>query len=258
MEIIGRNFKVRAVVLTLVWILLLLTSLSSLSLLLTSYVDEPQVQSVVSLTWSGYVAASDFSNPRPQVIGVNASWIVPSVNVSMGDTYSSAWIGIGGQFDSSLIQLGTEHDSVNGQEKFSAWYEMLPDYAIIIPMNISEGDLILASINLIDSDSDLWLLQLTDYSNGEGFSQSFVYNSTRLSAEWIVERPTLNSQISLLSNFGGLTFTDAYVNIDHDVIPLGEAPFSQVHMTDRKNSQLTTVSSISTNGTTFTVQYLAT
>jgi hypothetical protein len=252
-----RNFKSRAVFLILVWLLLLSTSLFLLSALLTTYIGTPQVQSVISLTWSGYVAASDFSNPQPLIISVNASWIVPSVNTSTGNAYSSAWVGIGGQFDSSLIQLGTEHDSVDGAERFSAWYELLPAFAVPIPMNISEGDMITASINMLNDESDLWLLQLTDLTNGETFCKNVNYNSTHLSAEWIVERPTLNGQISSLSNFGNITFTDAYVNINHNVLPLNESIFSQVHMTDHQNNQLTTVTKIDSDGTGFTVQYIA-
>jgi hypothetical protein len=227
-----------------------------LSLLLTTYIGKPQVQSVISLTWSGYVVASDFSHPDPLVISVNASWIVPSVNTSEGNKYSSAWIGIGGQFDTSLIQLGTEHDSVDGAERFSAWYELLPAYAVPIPMNISEGHVISASINMMNDESDQWLLQLTDLTNGESFSKMVNYNSTHLSAEWIVERPTLNGQISQLSNFGSLTFSGAYVNIDHNVCCLKEASFSQVHMTDHQNNQLTTVSAINPEGTGFSVRYI--
>lgn len=238
------------------WIILLVASLSSLPLLLTSYVDNPQVQSVVSLSWSGYVVASDFSNPQPQVIGISAKWTVPTVNASAIDAYSSAWVGIGGHFDKSLIQIGTEHDWVNGKEKFRAWYELLPDYAINIPMNISQGHAISASINLINSETNLWNLQLTNLNNGESFSENYVYNSTRLSAEWIVERPTLNGQMTYLSNFGTMMFYDSQVNINHEVASIANMPFAQIHMTNNQSTQLTSVSSLNPQGTSFTVQYI--
>ena len=45
--------------------------------------------------------------------------IVPKVNVSAGDGYSSAWIGIGGELEKSLIQVGTEQDVVNGQDTYT-------------------------------------------------------------------------------------------------------------------------------------------
>jgi hypothetical protein len=252
-----KRFRVRAIFLCLVWILLFVVSMSSLELILDSFGQNAQVQSLVSLTWSGYVVASDFSSPKPEIIGVNASWTVPSVSISLSNTYSSAWIGRAGQVDSSLIQIGTEHDSVNGAERFVAWYELLPDYAINIPITISEGDLISASINLVNNNTGLWLLQLNDLTTGESFSKKVNYESTFLSAEWIVERPTLNGQISSLSNFGDVTFSEAHVNINRTVVPLGEASFSQIHLTDHKNTQLTTVSQISPDGKSFTVQYIA-
>jgi hypothetical protein len=255
-EAIKKNYILRIIFLITVWTVLLVASLSSLPLLLTTYVDNPQVQSVVSLSWSGYVVASDFSSPQPQVIGISAKWTIPTVNASTIDTYSSAWIGIGGHFDKSLIQIGTEHDYVNGKERFRAWYELLPEYAISIPMNISQGHAISASINLVDSEANLWNLQLTDLTNGEGFNENFVYNSTRLSAEWIVERPSLNNQITYLSNFGTVTFTDAQVNINHEVASIADMPFAQIHMTNNQNTQLTSVSSLNPQGTSFTVQYI--
>jgi hypothetical protein len=250
------SVRLKAVFLCVVWVLLFVFSMSTLELLLTSFENKAQVQSLVSLTWSGYVVASDFSCPTPEVMGISASWSVPSVTVSESNTYSSAWIGIGGQFDSSLIQIGTEHDSVNGKERLLAWYELLPDYAINIPMNISKGDSMCASINLIDNSTGLWLMQLTNLSNGESFSKNVYYNSTLLSGEWIVERPTLNGQISNIANFGGVTFTEAYVNIDHTIVPLGKASFSQIHLTDHQNTQLTTVSQINPEGTSFSVQFI--
>jgi hypothetical protein len=256
---LSRNVRTRAFFLILVWILLFSASLGLLSFILTTYVSNPQVQSVVSLSWAGYVAASSFANPQPQVIGINASWTIPSINFSSTDVYSSVWIGIGGQFDKTLIQLGTEHDydSTADQARYIAWYELLPAYAVNIPLNISEGDTITASITMINTDTNEWNLQLVDRTSSEAFNQNFVYNATRLSGEWIVERPTLNNQITSLSSFGTITVTDAYVNINNAVYPLGHAPFAQVRMTNRQNSQLTSVSGISADGTSFTVSYLA-
>lgn len=252
-----KSFRFRAVFLCLVWILLFVLSMSTLEMLLGAFTSKAHVQSLISLTWSGYVVSSDFSYPTPEVIGVSAHWVVPYVTLSVSNTYSSAWIGIGGQFDNSLIQIGTEHDSVNGKERILAWYELLPDYAVNIPMNISAGDYMSASINLIDNSTGLWLMRIANLSNGESFSKNVYYNSTLLSGEWIVERPTLNGKVSELANFGVVTFTEAYVNINNEVLPIGKTSFSQIHLTDHQNTQLTTISKISPEGTSFTVQYIA-
>ncbi|MGD0072427.1 MAG: G1 family glutamic endopeptidase [Candidatus Bathyarchaeia archaeon] len=109
-----RKFRTRAVFLILVWILLLALSLALLTILLSLFAVNPQGQSVSSLSWAGYIIAKNSANPQLEVNAINASWITPKLNVSAGDGYSSAWIGIGGQFDKTLIQVGTEHDVVNG------------------------------------------------------------------------------------------------------------------------------------------------
>ena len=220
--------------------------------------SNPQSQSILSLSWAGYIIAENSANPQLEVIAVNASWTVPKVNASAGDGSSSAWIGIGGQLDKTLIQIGTEHDSLNGQETYSAWYELLPSFAVrLTDITVSSGDTIVASISLINSDTNEWSIQITDATNGQVFNNNVFYNSTRLSGEWIVERPTINSQISTLSNFGSITFTDSYANVNPVIGTIGNFQYSQIHMTNSQGTLLTSVSSIGTNGSSFTVNYLA-
>jgi len=234
-----KDWRKRAVVLTLVWILLFTASMYLLDLLHTTFENNPQGQGMLSRTWAGYVVDSDLEKPHEQVVNVNASWTVPRVSVYSTDTFSSAWIGIGGRFDKTLIQTGTEHDAVDGNEFYAAWYELLPDQAIRIPdMSISPGDLITASITLVNSDTDEWS------------------NSSRLSAEWIVESPTVEAQVSPLANFGTVTFTDAHVKIGANVGAIGSFSYSQVIMTNDLSVQLTAVSPLSAEGSSFNVTYL--
>jgi hypothetical protein len=236
---------------------LLAASLHLLDLLHTTFVNNPQGQGMLSKAWAGYVVASDLERPHEQVIGVNASWTVPRIGVFSSDAFSSAWIGIGGQFDKTLIQAGTEHDSVNGQEYYSAWYELLPDNAVrITDMRVSAGDLITASITLVDSDTNQWAIRISDVTKGEGFYQTFIYNSSRLSAEWMVERPTVTDEVSMLANFGTLTFKDSYVKIGDNVGNIGSFPYSQVIMTNDLSLQLASVSPLSADGSSFNVTYL--
>jgi hypothetical protein len=249
--------KTRAVLLILIWILLLAASLYLLDLLHTTFVNNPQGQGMLSTSWTGYTVASNLERSNEQVVGVNASWTVPRIGVSSSDTFSSAWIGIGGQFDKTLIQAGTEHDSVNGQEYYSAWYELLPDKAVrITDMSVSAGDLITASITLVDSDTKEWAIRIYDVTKGAEFYQIFVYNSSRLSAEWIVERPTLNGEVTKLANFGTLTFKDAYMKIGDDVGNIGSFSYSQVIMTNDLSLHLASVSPLSADGSSFNVTYL--
>ncbi|MCW4031157.1 MAG: G1 family endopeptidase, partial [Candidatus Bathyarchaeota archaeon] len=239
------------------WMFLLAASLSLLDLLHTTFINNPQGHGMLSKTWAGYIVASDLEKPHEQIVGINASWTVPRIGVFWSDAYSSAWIGIGGQFDKTLIQAGTEHDSINGQEYYSAWYELLPDKAVrITDMRISAGDLIIASINLVNSSTNEWAISINDVTKGEVFCQTFIYNSSRLSAEWIVERPIVNDEVSSLTNFGTLTFRDAYVKMGENFGKIGSFPYSQVIMTNDLSLQLASVSALNADGSSFNVTYL--
>jgi hypothetical protein len=84
-----RKFRTRAVFLIVVWILLLALSLALLSILLSLFASNPQGQSISSLSWAGYIIAKNPANPQLEVIAINASGIVPKINTSAGDGYSS-------------------------------------------------------------------------------------------------------------------------------------------------------------------------
>lgn len=215
-----------------------------------------QGQGLISTDWAGYVVTAE-SN-KPQVIGINASWSVPRISAASSDVYSSAWIGIGGQSEKTLIQTGTEHDFANGNEFYSAWYELLPDTAVRInTMSVSPGDIVTASITLINSEINQWAIRIHDVTSGQGFYRTFIYNSSRLSAEWIVERPHVNNQISSLANFGTITFQNSYVKIGENVGNIGNFSYSQITMTTDLSKQLTSVSALGEDGASFNVTYLS-
>lgn len=250
-----RRLRTRAVLLILIWVLLLILSLSLLSFLAALFTSTPQ--GVSSLSWAGYTIEKN-SNPQFEVIGVNASWTVPKVNVSAGDGYSSAWIGIGGELDKSLIQVGTEHIVVNGQDTYTAWYELLPTFAVrLTSIAVSPGDTMIASINLVNSDTNQWSIQISDATSGQAFSRNVVYNSTRSSGEWIVERPNINNQTRTLGDFGNITFTGCHINVNNVTGSIAKFSSSKIEMANSKNAKLTSVSALTDKGSSFTVSYLA-
>jgi hypothetical protein len=222
----------------------------------TPFLRTLQTQNLISLDWGGYAVSSNVLIPQPQVTGVNGSWTVPTAAVSTFDTFSAAWIGIGGQSDTTLIQVGSEHDSVNAQAVYSLWYEMLPADAITISsIQVSPGDKIAASISLANSNTNSWIIAVSDVTTGQSFQQNFVYNSSRLTAEWVIERPTVNNQIATLANFGTVTFTDCSAQLAGRAGTISAFPNSQILMSDRQNRQLVSVSDFSRDGSIFTVTY---
>jgi len=251
-----KRFRTRVAVLALIWVLLLVLSLLFLSILSSLFASNPQGQGITSLSWSGYIISRE-TVLNLDVNSVNGSWTVPEVNTSTGDGFSSAWIGIGGQIDKSLIQVGTEQDVSKGQASYYAWYEMLPSFSVsLATMPISPGDVMFASIRLIDSTTNLWSIKISDITTGQAFSVPVFYNSTRSSAEWIVERPTINNNLSPLADFGNISFTDCHQTSNKISGSISGFHFARIEMTNIQNSPLTQVSSLTGKGTSFAVSYL--
>lgn len=249
------SWKTSKIYIIAIWMIMLTVSLSLIVAFITFF-QGSSGRRLTSTDWGGYVAVSNTNKPQPVVVGVSGSWTVPQVSVSQTNTYSSAWIGIGGYVDQTLIQTGTTHDSINGIAEYSAWFELIPNYsATITTMTVSPGDKIVASINLVDTIKNEWAVEIVDETSGQRFKQNFVYNSSRLSAEWIVEKPTINGSLASLADFGSITFTDSKVTMDTKAGTISDFPFSQFTMYNRQNTALVTVSSLFSNGTSFTIKY---
>ena len=219
----------------------------------------PSLTSPVStdLNWGGYAVASDFNNPLPVVTSVSASWVVPAIQVSQTDSFSAVWIGIGGTFGNTLIQTGTEQDCIGGEIFYSAWFELLPrDSVTITTVNISPGDVINASITLVDSKLNSWQISLSDLTNGQSFSQNVFYASSQLSAEWIIERPTVDNVLSALANFGTVSFSNCKTTVESCPGTAGQFSNIQNVMTDRQGATLAEASNLSSDGSSFSVKYL--
>ncbi len=232
----------------------------------SSVTPQPSIMPVpvvsAARNWAGYVAASDMQNPQPTVVGVNGSWTVPAVTETGSDAFSAVWIGIGGEFDQTLIQIGTEQDSLGGQGQYSAWYELLPaDSVTIGTMDVFPGDRMEASIRLSSSATNRWTISITDITTGQSYQRSLIYSSGQFSADWIVERPVVNNVLSALADFGNVTFTNCLVTFQDTSGTIGNFPNSQVIMDTQLRRgqlvQLVDVSSLTRQGDSFNVTYLA-
>ena len=256
MKQISKKISNRNLVLILIWLILLFSSILSLEIL-SSYLNSNPSQRIISSIWAGYVVSSNFDKSQINITSISASWIVPTAFPTTTDTYSSAWIGIGGfQPDKTLIQTGTEHDYFNGKDFYAAWYEILPDQAIRIEeIEVSPGDLIKASIELTDQQKNEWKIEIKDVTKNQEFSINLNYNSSMISADWILERPTVQNQISSLANFGSVNFTNCQATIDQISKPLGEYPHTIITMTNDLSVRLAAVSSLNEKKTDFTVQF---
>jgi hypothetical protein len=229
----------------------------SVNLFLASSSQGNETTSLRLLQWSGYLVASDIHDFSPVVSSVNGSWTVPQVQPSGNDTFSGVWVGIGGYGEETLIQAGTEQEYVNGRSTYYAWYELLPDYLVRVPsLHVRAGDTITASISLVDENASTWSIEINDVTRGEHFKEVVVYNSSMLSAEWIVERPKVNDTVSTLADFGNVTFTDCQTTLDNVAGSIGNFSYAHLVMHNEEGTSLVSVSPLNDHGSGFTVSYL--
>ena len=248
--------KLIAIVAVITFIVGAVAVFYSINLFLTgsSQIEEPAVLRVSQ--WSGYIVASDMQNRSPVVSSISASWTVPEVKPSEKMTFSGVWVGIGGYGEESLIQTGTEQEYLNGRPVYYAWYEMLPDYLVRIPdIHVQPGDTITASIRLVNENANTWSITIRDVTRGEQFKKTVVYNSSMLSAEWVVERPKVNGTVSTLADFGNVTFTECEATVDGVTGAIGNFSYAQLVMHD-EDTPLVSVSPLNGGESGFTVSYL--
>jgi len=198
----------------------------------------------------------DVKNRSSVVSSVSGSWVVPEVNPSENNTFSGIWVGIGGYGEGTLIQAGTEQEYVNGKAVYYAWYELVPDYLIRINgIHVKPTDIIKASINLVNEYTNTWTITIKDVTRNEQFKKTFIYNSSRLSAEWVVERPKVNGTVSTLADFKSVTFTECIATLDDVTGPIGNFSYAQFVMQE-DDTPLVSVSLLDGGESGFTVGYL--
>lgn len=163
--------------------------------------------------WSGYAKTGSFT-------GVSGTWTVPTVTQTSSTTYSSAWIGVDGFNNSNLIQTGTEEDWYNGAAHYNAWWEILPapETALTSGHQVSAGDHMTASIyetsTIVTTTSrnrfrttsqHVWVINISDTTQGWSFTTSQPYSGTGTSAEWILEAPQVGGRIATLAHYNYTT-----------------------------------------------------
>jgi len=228
----------------------------SISLFLASPNQTDNPPSFKISNWSGYIVASDIQNRSPVVSSVSASWTVPEIKPSENNTFSSVWVGIGGYGEDTLIQTGTAQECINGKFVYYAWYELVPDSLVHIPnIHVQAGDAVTASISLINENTNTWSIKIADITRNQRFQTTVVYNSSRWSAEWIVERPKVNGALSTLADFGNVTLTECKATLDGVNGVISSFSYAQLVMYDQE-LQLVKVSPLNDDGSSFTVNYL--
>jgi len=146
-----------------------------------------------SSNWSGYAKAGTYTS-------ATAQWVVPSVSATTNSSYSSAWVGIDGFNNSSLIQTGTESDYYSGAAHYNAWWEILPAAETRInSITVHPGDVMTASIT--KGSGSLWTITINDTTDNQSFTTQQSYSGPGTSVEWIEEAPTVGGRVATLAHY---------------------------------------------------------
>ena len=199
-----------------------------------------------SRNWSGYVATGGTS-----YTSVTGTWVIakPDPNVVGID---ATWVGIGGANTTDLIQAGTEA-TVNGDGTvtYDAWTETLPQSTRTISLAVNAGDTV--TISITEQTAGVWLIDLKNATTGKSFTTTVRYNSTKSSAEWIQEAPSIGRGLAPLDNFGLVKFSAASTTVDGKNQSLAAASAKAVTMADGANQPLAIPSAIGSDGSSFSV-----
>ena len=148
--------------------------------------NTPSEHTALTLNWSGYAV-------QGKVKDVEGTFAVPSQFA--GNGYTSEWVGVDGYNDQDLIQAGvTEQNTYYGIGDVDAWWEIIPGDSVPIAMTVGTGDVV--SVGIRNEGKGKWEVSVLDGTSGQYWRQEFNYNGPALSAEWIVEAPTVSGQIA--------------------------------------------------------------
>lgn len=207
-----------------------------------------------SINWSGYVAQSSLTSPQAGAVTyVAGSWTVPTVTVTVGSSYSSAWVGIDGYSDGTVEQLGTEQDWYAGSAHYYAWWEMYPKMPKLIRgVRVRPGDRITAEVRYVGNRK--FTLSMTNATTGESFSTTQKSNAQRSSAEWIMEAPWSGGVLPL-ARFGTVPFGACSATLSGHTGPIGDAAWQNepVTMTGPGGATIASPSALTSGGTAFSV-----
>lgn len=147
---------------------------------------------VRSRNWSGYAVRSQSHD----ISGVTGTFVVPRAGSS--GQLAATWAGIGGFPKRDLIQAGTAEDAASRilfGKKYFAWYEISPHPETQLRSctgdphcKVTPGNHISVAIKEVSGGT--WSIAMTNRGHWS-WSKTVSFNSSRSSAEWILEAPTI-------------------------------------------------------------------
>ncbi len=154
-----------------------------------------------------------------------------------------------------------------GKPIYWAWYEFYPSPSVEISgFTVKPGDVIYVNVTYIgNGEFNIVIKDIT--RGGETYTvMGSVSGALLSSAECILERPTVNGQLTALANFGtayfGQDYTDVigtcYATVGGSTAAFGSYPSTvEIIMIAYNGKILAQPSTLTTDGSSFTVTYVS-
>ncbi len=201
------------------------------------------IANATSSNWSGSVAFA----PAKRTFGwVAGQWTVPNPHApAFGIYYASEWVGIDGWGSNDVLQAGTETEIVDviiTSRQVYAWWDWFPSGEVAITnFAVSAGDIMYCLICV--NSTTTATVYLTNQSSGVSTSFSITApKGTTLvgnSAEWVVERPTINGSLASLTDTKAVYFDEGIAGLSgtpFTILDLGSG--TPITMTGNNNASL--------------------
>jgi hypothetical protein len=197
-----------------------------------------------STNWSGYAATGG------TYTSVTGTWTVPTVSATTAGA-DATWVGIGGINSTDLIQAGTEATVSGGEVSYNAWIEMLPAASRPISLSVSPGDSV--TVTITQKSGLDWLIDMKNNTTGGRYNTTVQYRSSRASAEWVQEAPSIGRGIVPLDDFGTVKITGASAVRDGVTLNLSALGAKPITMINSARQALAIPSVIGADGASFSV-----
>lgn len=208
-----------------------------------------------SKNWAGVVREQP--PPSATYTAVSATFTVPEPTATdnSGDTQAaSAWVGIDGDtYTNAILQTGIDSYISNGQKSYDAWYEWYPNAAENFNIDLTAGDVIVATVKSSSSSKGVAIIE--NKSTGQSVTKSLSAPSASATlggqnAEWIVEDFNSGGSMVPFANFGQVTFTGTQAKASTGDYSINDATILEI----QQNGQLLANVQIESD-TQFTVTY---
>jgi len=203
-----------------------------------------------STNWSGYVAQS-----AKKFKTVSTTYVQPAVTCTKNEALAAFWDGLDGYEERSetVEQDGTLAYCNGKTPEYAAWWEMYPTNDVQPTFDVAPGNTITASVTFAQRN---FTMTVRDVTTGASYTSvqrcGKGSKCLRSSAEWIVERPSYETGLAYLPDWGTLTLGSDSASTSKKVLAISSFTNTALDMVNEAGTKLlATVGPLGSGGSSF-------